>query len=64
MVFIVVVRKFLNIYFSSDATTIVPTPSKLTTTKSSGLNDCPEGWMYAGALGCLYFNTDNTKVLK
>ena len=36
-------------------TTVAPTTAK-------PFNDCPKGWVYAGKLGCLYFNTDKHKV--
>ena len=35
-----------------------------TTTKSKPVNDCPHGWIYAGKLGCVYFNTNSDKVLR
>ena len=42
------------------ATTEVLT--SITTTTSKPVNDCPQGWIFAGKLGCFYFNTNSNKV--
>ena len=45
--------------------TVEPTTEVLTsikTTTSKPVNDCPHGWIYAGKLGCFYFNTNSNKV--
>ena len=55
-----------------DATTPEPTeattvPEPITTaapTTVKPFDDCPKGWVYAGALGCLYFNTNKHKVCR
>ena len=36
--------------------------SIITTTTSKPVNDCPQGWIFAGKLGCFYFNTNSNKV--
>merc|ERR1712110_1265259 len=43
-------------------TTVAPEPTTtVAPTTAKPFNDCPEGWVYAGKLGCLYFNTDKHK---
>ena len=50
----------------TDEPTDVPTDAPVTTTlaptTTKPFNDCPEGWVYAGPLGCFYFNTNKHKV--
>ena len=57
---------------SADAPTDVPTAAPTTDapftttlapTTTKPFNDCPEGWVYAGPLGCFYFNTNKHKVI-
>ena len=44
-------------------TTAAPEPTTtVASTTAKPFNDCPKGWVYAGKLGCLYFNTDKHKV--
>ena len=47
---------------ADDDTTAVTTEPTMTTTTSTPLNDCPDGWIYGGEIGCFYFNTDAKKV--
>ena len=50
----------------SKPSTVEPTTevltSIITTTSSKPVNNCPHDWIYAGKLGCFYFNTDSDKV--
>ena len=53
---------------STDAPTDAPTTdapftTTLAPTTTKPFNDCPEGWVYAGPLGCFYFNTNKHKVI-
>ena len=32
------------------------------TTTANPLNDCPDGWVFGGELGCFHFNTNKHKV--
>ena len=44
-------------------TTKIPEPTTTAApTTAKPFDDCPKGWVYAGALGCLYFNTNKHKV--
>ena len=46
----------------ASTTTTEAFTSIITTTTSKPVNDCPQGWIFAGKLGCFYFNTDSNKV--
>ena len=63
VVIMVVIAKPLNAVASTDLTTKEYTTLKPTTTTATPLNDCPYGWIYSEALGCIFFNTDQNKVL-
>ena len=46
-------------------TTKIPEPTTTAApTTANPFDDCPKGWVYAGALGCLYFNTNKHKVCR
>ena len=46
-------------------TTAAPEPTTTAApTTVKPFDDCPKGWVYAGALGCLYFNTNKHKVCR
>ena len=47
---------------STDKATTEVLTSIITTTTSKPVNDCPQGWIFAGKLGCFYFNTNSNKV--
>jgi hypothetical protein len=64
VVLMVLISKPLDSHQAAVTTTIkASTASILTTTTPTPVNDCPHGWIYAGPLGCLYFNTDKNEVL-
>ena len=64
----------LLILFSANAAENAPTtpfrasteePSSIiTTTTPKPINKCPNGWIYAGRIGCFYLNTNSNKVYK
>ena len=43
-------------------TATVVTETARSNTLSNRIVDCPQGWVYAGDLGCFYFNTQADKV--
>ena len=46
----------------TEGPTVAPFTTTLAPTTTKPFNDCPEGWVYAGPLGCFYFNTNKHKV--